>query len=389
MTVAVGEIAQTTDAALIAEAPPADALRLDRVSRRFSGFVAVDDVSLNVRQGEFLTLLGPSGCGKTTILRMVAGFETPTSGTIHIADRDMAGVPAYRRPIGIVFQNLALFPHMTVGGNIAFGLEVQRLPKAEIKTRVADALSLIGLDGMADRRVHQMSGGQRQRVALARALVLRPSVLLLDEPLGALDLKLRRQLQIELKRLQKQVGTTFVFVTHDQEEALTMSNRIAVMNHGRIEQLAGADEIYHRPATAFVAQFVGETNFLFGKVASLGANSEMVVDLPEIAVSVVVDRGGRPFAAGDAVSLSIRPENIRILAHADDALEPSAPGEITEIMYAGLHIRYTLRIGGRAIVASAPTAPSTPAQWSIGDHVRVGWNSRDAISLPVSSKEHK
>ncbi|MFM8991157.1 MAG: ABC transporter ATP-binding protein, partial [Alphaproteobacteria bacterium] len=239
------------------EGPVLEALE---VEKNFGAFRAVDGVSLSVRRGEFLTLLGPSGCGKTTMLRMAAGFESPDRGTIRIEGADVTSVPPYSRELGFVFQNLALFPHLTVGENIAFGLEVRKVPVAEQARRIDESLQLVGLAGHAARRVHELSGGQRQRVALARALVIRPAVLLLDEPLGALDLKLRRQLQVELKGLQQRTGTTFVFVTHDQEEALTMSDRIAVMNEGRIEQLDDASAIYDRPRTRFVAQFIGDTN---------------------------------------------------------------------------------------------------------------------------------
>ena len=237
-------------------------IEIESVTKRFGGFTAVDDVSLGVCAGEFLTLLGPSGCGKTTLLRLLSGFETPDAGTIRIAGRDETHLAPYRRNVNQVFQSYALFPHLSARDNIAFGLRMRKTPKDETRRRVAEAVELVALRGFEERMPHQLSGGQRQRVALARALVPNPAVLLLDEPLSALDAKLRKQMQVELKRLQKRLGMTFVFVTHDQEEALTMSDRIAVMDRGRIVQLGTPAEIYHRPGDAFVADFVGEANLL-------------------------------------------------------------------------------------------------------------------------------
>jgi spermidine/putrescine transport system ATP-binding protein len=227
------------------------------VSKRFGIVQAVDDVNLHVRAGEFLTLLGPSGCGKTTLLRLIAGFETPDSGTVSIGGADVTNLPSYRRDVNQVFQSYALFPRLTVRDNIAFGLRMQRRPAKQIAQRVREVVSLVALEGCEDRKPHQLSGGQQQRVALARALAPQPAVLLLDEPLSALDARLRQSMQVELKRLQRQVGTTFIFVTHDQDEALTISDRIALIHAGRVEQCAGVQEIYHRPATAFAAKFVG------------------------------------------------------------------------------------------------------------------------------------
>ena len=237
-------------------------IELREVTKRFGGFVAVDQVNLAIRAGEFLTLLGPSGCGKTTMLRMIAGFETPDDGAIWLQGEDVTHAPPYRRNVNQVFQSYALFPHLSVRENVEFGLRMQKTPRALREARVAETISLVSLAGMEDRKPHQLSGGQRQRVALARALAPRPAVLLLDEPLSAIDAKLRHSMQLELKRLQRQLGMTFVFVTHDQEEALTMSDRIAIVNRGRIEQLGSADEIYHRPTTSFAADFVGKANLL-------------------------------------------------------------------------------------------------------------------------------
>jgi len=284
-------------------------VQLHGVTKRFGSFTAVNNVSLDIHAGEFLTLLGPSGCGKTTLLRMIAGFETPDLGSVWLDGADVTPRPPYRRNVNQVFQSYALFPHMTVRENIAFGLRMQGTPESESDRRVAEAIRLVSLDGFEERKPHQLSGGQRQRVALARALAPRPSVLLLDEPLSALDAKLRQAMQLELKRLQRQLGVTFVFVTHDQEEALIMSDRIAIVNEGRIEQIGDAQDIYHRPATAFVADFVGQTNLLeadmigrAGTVTRLRLEGGLELALPHV-----------PWL-GEATKLliSIRPEKIHV-----------------------------------------------------------------------------
>ena len=248
----------------------ATAVELTGVTKQFGDFVAVREIDLQIRDGEFFSLLGPSGCGKTTTLRMIAGFEQPTVGEVYIHGQPVAGIPPYRRPVNTVFQSYALFPHMTVAQNVAFGLEMKKVAKPEIERRVAEALELVQLRQMETRRPRQLSGGQQQRVALARALVNRPEVLLLDEPLGALDLKLRKAMQLELKQIQSEVGITFVYVTHDQEEALTMSDRIAVMDVGIVQQVGAPRDIYEHPNNRFVADFIGETNFLTGDVAEVG-----------------------------------------------------------------------------------------------------------------------
>jgi len=288
------------------------------VTKRYGGVTAVDNVSLTIAPGEFLTLLGPSGCGKTTLLRLIAGFESPDSGSLLIGGVDITNQPPYRRPVNQVFQSYALFPHLTVGENIAFGLRMQKMPAAEIARRVGESLTLVSLEGLEDRRPHQLSGGQRQRVALARALAPRPQVLLLDEPLSALDAKLRRSMQLELKRLQRQLGVTFVFVTHDQEEALTMSDRVAVVNQGRIEQLGSATSIYHRPGSAFVADFLGQANLLKAAVTErdlLGCVSTVkLAEGLELRLAAV----GVPTAA-TRVLLSIRPEKVLVSKSRPDA----------------------------------------------------------------------
>lgn len=352
-------------------------LRIDSVVKRFGTFEAVSDISLDVKTGEFLTLLGPSGCGKTTLLRMVAGFERPSSGVIAIEGKRVNEAAPYERPIGMVFQNLALFPHLTVGENVAYGLKARRMAHANIRREVSQSLAMLGLGGFEDRYVHELSGGQRQRVALARALVIRPAVLLLDEPLSALDLKLRRQLQNELKQVQQRVGTTFIFVTHDQEEALTMSDRIAVINNGRLEQLGTPREVYARPATAFVAQFVGDSNFLTGVVE--GGDADLV--------SVRLDRTGRiararsplPFAVGSRVGLSVRPEHTLI----DGAGEAFFDGTVTDLSYVGVSTRYTIHAEDSAFFVLVPNTHADGRILQPGDRVQLSWSADAAVLVPL------
>ena len=282
------------------------------VTKRFGHFTAVHQVSLTVRAGEFITLLGPSGCGKTTLLRLLAGFETPDEGTILLDGQDVSHLPPYRRSVNQVFQSYALFPHLSVGENVGFGLRMQHVPPAAAGVRIREALALVSLVDMAERRPHQLSGGQRQRVALARAIVCRPKVLLLDEPLSALDAKLRHGMQLELKHLQRRLGLTFVFVTHDQEEALTMSDRIAIINQGKIEQLGDASEIYHKPRTPFAADFIGQANLLSVTVVSRsGATARVRL---EDGLELTVAAAELPIGAVKAL-VSIRPEKIHISKH--------------------------------------------------------------------------
>jgi len=281
---------------------------LQGVSKAFDDFVAVREMDLEIGQGEFFTLLGPSGCGKTTTLRMIAGFEQPTTGSIKIEGTDVAGLPAHKRPTNTVFQSYALFPHLSVGENVAFGLERKKVDKAEIDRRVKAELERVGLASDINRRPNQLSGGMQQRVALARALVNLPKVLLLDEPLGALDLKLRKGLQLELKRIQRDVGITFVYVTHDQEEALTMSDRIAVMNRGRIEQCADPETVYERPTTTFVAGFIGVSNLMPGHiVSSNGAGSRVKLD-----TGVEIEAPTEGMSTGERCHAVVRPEKLTI-----------------------------------------------------------------------------
>ena len=285
------------------------AIELRGVTKRFGAMTAVDNVTLRVEAGEFLTLLGPSGCGKTTLLRMIAGFDTPTAGSVWVGGEDVTALPPYRRPVNQVFQSYALFPHLTVAENVGFGLRMQQVPKPEATERVRQALDLVSLTGLDARRPHQLSGGQKQRVALARALVCRPKVLLLDEPLSALDAKLRHAMQLELKRLQRQLGITFVFVTHDQEEALTMSDRIAIVNLGRVEQLGTAQAIYHQPTTPFAASFVGEANLLETELVDLDALSAHVC--VKGGLRLVLPATSWPDGAKTAL-VSIRPEKVHV-----------------------------------------------------------------------------
>ncbi|HLM71737.1 MAG TPA: ABC transporter ATP-binding protein [Polyangiaceae bacterium] len=284
-------------------------VELRNVAKRFGGYTAVQDINLSIRAGEFITLLGPSGCGKTTLLRMISGFETPTEGEILLEGKDVTHVPPYKRNVNQVFQSYALFPHMSVKENINFGLRMQKVAKTEAEERVRQAIQMVSLGGFEERKPSQLSGGQRQRVALARAIVCRPKVLLLDEPLSALDAKLRHAMQVELKRLQQKLGITFVFVTHDQEEALTMSDRIAVINKGRIEQLGDASAIYHQPKTTFVANFIGQANILEAEVASVSGGRARVKLGEHVELTV---NAGELAADAANVLVSIRPEKIHI-----------------------------------------------------------------------------
>ena len=319
-------------------------VHFDSVTKAFGDLIAVRGLDLDIAQGEFFTLLGPSGCGKTTTLRMVAGFEEPTGGRILIAGQDVSTMPAYKRPTNTVFQSYALFPHLSVEGNVAFGLRRKKVAKGEIKRRVREELERVGLAAEANRRPNQLSGGMQQRVALARALVNLPKVLLLDEPLGALDLKLRKGLQIELKRIQREVGITFVYVTHDQEEALTMSDRIAVMNEGRVEQVDGPEDVYERPATTFVAGFIGVSNLMPGtvEVANVGAGRARV----KLDAGVEIEAGADGVAPGERCHAVVRPEKLRIDRADEPARDglPSVDGVVEASVYLGTSTQIVVRI---------------------------------------------
>jgi len=340
-----------------------------------NAFVALDTVNVSIRQNEFFTLLGPSGCGKTTLLRLIAGFDFPTSGQIQLYGEDIAGLPPFKRPVNTVFQSYALFPHMSVAENIGFGLEMLGKPKAEIGTRVAQMLRLVRMEHLADRKTSQISGGQQQRVALARALAPQPKVLLLDEPLSALDYKLRKEMQLELKRLQHETGITFIFVTHDQEEALAMSDRIAVMSAGRILQVGGPRDIYDTPAERFVAEFIGETNLLDGTLKSCSDGMATVELALGPTVSCRTELSPQPSAP---VLVSVRPERL----HLSDApaLANTLPVRVEDDVYHGDHVRLHLKSGERRLVAKADRRE---ASRPIGSDAHVGFAPDDCtLVLP-------
>jgi spermidine/putrescine transport system ATP-binding protein len=366
----------------MAEQHATPAIELRGVAKDFRGrgetVTAVRGVDVTIEEGEFFSLLGPSGCGKTTTMRMIAGFEEPTSGSVWLHGADVTRVPPHRRDVNMVFQSYALFPHMSVFDNVAFGLRRKGTPKAEVTTRVTEVLGIVGLDGYARRRPREMSGGQQQRVALARALVNRPSALLLDEPLGALDLKLRQAMQIELKRIQREVGITFVYVTHDQGEALTMSDRIAVMNAGAIEQLASPRDIYERPATKFVAGFIGTSNLLSGTVASTG-NGIAVIE-PGDGERVLVPAGTAK--AGDVIEVTVRPEKITLSALPPAPGRSALRGTVSEVVYLGTSTSYnvTTSIGGQ-IVAFLQNAHDADDAAGRGDVVWLSWDPAHSYAI--------
>ena len=349
---------------------------------------AVDDLSLDIREGEFFALLGPSGCGKTTTLRSIGGFEEPTSGEILLRGKPVQGIPPFHRPVNTVFQAYALFPHMTVVQNVMFGLKMAGISRAEARERAEEALAMVQLPQVADRKPAQLSGGQQQRVALARALVNRPAVLLLDEPLGALDLKLRKAMQFELKQLQQQVGITFIYVTHDQEEALTMADRIAVMSDGRVLQVGRPDDIYERPQTRFVADFIGETNFVPGRLRRRGEPlSEVELPGGQTMEAVVRDEALR---AGDEATVAIRPEKLDIARAGAPAPRAAAgdevtrlPGTILEVHYIGTDTRYHVAIDdGPTVVARIQNQHhGYDALLDVGEAVELTWHSRHASIL--------
>ncbi len=374
--------------------PEAD-VRLERVTKRFGDVTAVDDLSLDVKPGEFFSLLGPSGCGKTTTLRMIGGFEEVTSGTVFLGDEDVTDLPPFKRATNTVFQNYALFPHLTVFENIAFGLRRRKTPTNEIRHQVAFMLKLVELPGYEDRKPNQLSGGQQQRVALARALVNNPRVLLLDEPLGALDLKLRKQMQVELKRIQSEIGITFIFVTHDQEEAMTMSDRIAVMRHGRIEQLGAPEELYERPTTEFVAGFLGVSNLLDGEVTGRSDQHAEV----RVKDGGIVRVPARAINGATQVRVGIRPEKLRVTARGEGSLAPDAEqnwidGEILDASYIGVSTQYLVRTGdGNTLTVYAQNLDTGGASevLSDGQPVRLTWRPQHTfvINHPTTTQEEE
>ncbi|HEU5113244.1 MAG TPA: ABC transporter ATP-binding protein [Acidimicrobiia bacterium] len=343
--------------------PPA--VTLDDVAKSFGDVVAVDGVTLDIADGEFFSMLGPSGSGKTTCLRMIAGFEIPTTGRVLLHGKDMTGLPPYDRDVNTVFQDYALFPHMTVAQNVGYGPMVQKMSEAERSDRVSSALAMVHLDAFGDRKPSQLSGGQRQRVALARALINRPAVLLLDEPLGALDLKLRQAMQLELKTLQREVGITFIYVTHDQEEALTMSDRLAVFNHGKVEQVGTPSEVYENPRNSFVAGFVGTSNVMSGPLAEriLGSPAPFTVRPEKITIE---SPSGEPRTDGLAVN-----------------------GTVVEAVYLGMYTRYRVDVGDGVIeVAAQNTGIShSEAQQQVGRQVRLTWAKSSCRPLEESPRD--
>ena len=356
-------------------------LVLDRLVKTFGTFVAVDDLSVTVPQGSFFALLGPSGCGKTTTLRMVAGLETPTSGAIRLGETDVSRLKPYQRPVNTVFQSYALFPHLTIFENVAFGL--RRQGKKNVKAEVQEMLELVELGQYADRKPAQLSGGQQQRVAVARALINKPEVLLLDEPLGALDLKLRRAMQIELKRIQTEVGITFVHVTHDQEEAMTMADTIAVMNAGEIEQMGSSDELYENPRTTFVANFLGQSNLIGGQIKSRNADVT-TVDMHGIDVSVP---SARTHADGDRGWVGIRPEKV-LIGEEGEALD--APGNtipggvVSDVSFVGVSTQYLVRMPWGQELQVFQQNTGRARIFGVGERVELSWRPEYAFLLDIS-----
>jgi spermidine/putrescine transport system ATP-binding protein len=350
-------------------------LRVERLTKVFKETTAVDDLSLVVAEGEFFSLLGPSGCGKTTTLRMIGGFEDPTTGSIHLGGADVTALPPYKRDVNTVFQSYALFPHLNVFDNVAYGLRRKKVAGGEVDKRVNEILDLVDLAGFGGRRITQMSGGQQQRVALARALVNRPQLLLLDEPLGALDLKLRKQMQLELKRIQAEVGITFVYVTHDQEEAMTMSNRIAVMNAGRLEQVGAPQTVYELPATRFVASFLGASNLLAGEVSSTNGSVAKVALEAGSTISLPTDRV--PTTRG-AVHVGVRPEKLHIDRAGAEGREPNGnfiDATIATSTYTGVSTSYECTTAdGATVVVYVQNLEASTAPLGAGTRVRLEWH---------------
>jgi spermidine/putrescine transport system ATP-binding protein len=362
--------------------PPQIDVRLEHVTKRFHDVVAVDDLSLDFEKGKFFSMLGPSGCGKTTTLRMIGGFEEATAGTIYLGETDVTGLPPFKRDVNTVFQNYALFPHLSVYENVAFGLRRKKVSDGEIRTRVSSMLDLVELPGYERRKPSQLSGGQQQRVALARALINHPRVLLLDEPLGALDLKLRKQMQLELKRIQTEVGITFIYVTHDQEEAMTMSDRIAVMRAGHIEQIGTPEQLYERPTTPFVAGFLGVSNLLEGEVA--GHDGPLVsVRLRD---GTVLRAPADGVAASGAVRVGVRPEKLRVEASEDGASNGlnSLAGVVLDASYIGVSTQYLVETAdGHRLTVYAQNLDTAGASevMADGQRVRLTWKPQHTFVI--------
>ncbi|WP_426572680.1 ABC transporter ATP-binding protein [Aquihabitans sp. McL0605] len=361
-------------------AGPKPVIEIDDVSKVFADFTAVDRANFTIAEGEFFSMLGPSGCGKTTTLRMIAGFETPTSGSIRLEGQDVSKTPPHKRDVNTVFQQYALFPHMNVWDNVAYGPRARKVPKDEVARRVDELLAVVKLTDFSKRRPSQLSGGQQQRVALARALVNFPKALLLDEPLGALDLKLRQSMQLELKRIQREVGITFIFVTHDQEEALTMSDRIAVMNKGRVEQIGTPREIYDRPTTVFVAGFIGQAN-LWPALVKSKQGSTTTVEVAGRQLHVTDDTSG--LQVGDSGTFMVRPERMYVEPQLSDPDRWTVDAVVTETVFQGPIVRYELRLPDDSLAVAAVPARRDGLPIP-GDTVQASWSDEASVLLPGS-----
>ena len=357
-------------------------IELKHITKNFDdNFTAVDDFNLEVQRGEFVTFLGPSGCGKTTTLRMIAGFEMPTEGEILLNGKDISKLPPNKRPINTVFQRYALFPHLNIYDNIAFGLKLKKLPKAEIEKKVKKALEMVDLEGFEDRRVQTLSGGQQQRIAIARSLVNEPEILLLDEPLGALDLKMRKEMQLELKEMHERLGITFIYVTHDQEEALTMSDRIAIMHDGVMDQIGSPTDIYERPATKFVATFIGETNVFDGTIKSI-VNGKAVIgiengDVTTSGSATETEEKNTGFSVGEFVTVSVRPEKLHFSAEPVEGF--SVPALVKDYIYVGSVVKCLAVLpNGNEVKMERLAGEELPKS---GDKVFICWNPEDAVLI--------
>jgi spermidine/putrescine transport system ATP-binding protein len=361
--------------------PGRPVIEIDHVTKRFDDYVAVADADFSIGSGEFFSMLGPSGCGKTTTLRMIAGFETPTEGAIRLEGADVSRVSPHKRNVNTVFQHYALFPHMTVWDNVAYGPRSKKIDKAEVKRRVDELLEIVRLTDFAKRRPAQLSGGQQQRVALARALVNYPSALLLDEPLGALDLKLRHVMQFELKRIQREVGITFVYVTHDQEEALTMSDRIAVMNAGNVEQIGAPTEIYDRPSTVFVAGFIGQANMWHGQQKGMDGN---FAQLSVLGTILRARPGDTTIETGGQATLMVRPERVRVSMEAPSGDVAGVPATVTDLTFQGPVLRLQLAAADGSPILSHVGPEQDLPMLRPGDQVHVSWAPDASLVLPAA-----
>lgn len=361
-------------------------IQIQDITKRFGNTIAADHVNLTIREGEFFALLGPSGCGKTTLLRMIAGFETPDKGHILLNDMDLVGMKIWKRPVNMMFQSYALFPHMSIFDNVAYGLRQERVDKVEVTRRVTEVLNMVDLEALARRRPTTLSGGQKQRVALARAIVKRPRVLLLDEPLAALDRKLRVEMRLELKRLQHEVGIAFIFVTHDQEEALTMADRAAVMSDGKVLQIGTPEELYETPRSLFVANFIGESNVFTGRL-SVGSNETVLRQGDRVWRVSEKSRKLVGLADGEEAAIILRPEHVRVRSLEDEPFEKgrvdSRVGKIVEVAYLGSMRNYLIELDkGERLLAQSQVGKRSE-RLSLGDRVNVGWEYTRAILVPI------